>query len=110
MSTGGIIIASMIVSTIEHQWPDESPLNQKNFIKIVQKRVDFSVRVVKEQGKGFKRVILETAKYPTKPIKLKLDDSEIGDLNHTGEDLEKQKLLLFGTRVSRMILSNNLIG
>ncbi|MHC3903408.1 protein rep, partial [Streptococcus thermophilus] len=56
------------------------------------------IRTVKETGKGLRGAVLETAKYPTKPIKLDvektikkqlaLDDAENGDLVHTSDDKE----------------------
>nr|WP_011140000.1 protein rep [Streptococcus thermophilus]CAD97600.1 replication protein [Streptococcus thermophilus] len=83
-------------------------------------KVDYTpmvdIRIVKEKGKGLRGAVLETAKYPTKPIKLvvdalynglyrkrqlgygglfktikkqlQLDDVENGDLVHTSDDKE----------------------
>lgn len=37
------------------------------------------IRLVKEKGKGLKGAILETAKYPTKPIKLDIENKQVVD-------------------------------
>ncbi|MBX0637996.1 protein rep, partial [Campylobacter jejuni] len=52
------------------------------------------VRSVKEQGKGLKGAILETAKYPTKPIKLDVDNKQVVDDLYNG--LYKKRQLGYG--------------
>ncbi|HEN0860341.1 TPA: protein rep [Streptococcus agalactiae] len=52
------------------------------------------VRAVKEKGKGLKGAILETAKYPTKPIKLELENKQVVDDLYNG--LYKKRQLGYG--------------
>lgn len=42
------------------------------------------IRSVKEKGKGLKGAILETAKYPTKPIKLDIENKQVVDVLYNG--------------------------
>ena len=42
------------------------------------------MRAVKEKGKGLKGAILETAKYPTKPIKMELENKQVVDDLYNG--------------------------
>ncbi|MBX0586923.1 protein rep, partial [Campylobacter jejuni] len=48
------------------------------------------VRSVKEQGKGLKGAILETAKYPTKPIKLDIENKQVVDDLYNGMYRKRQ--------------------
>ena len=61
-------------------------------------RVDYiplvDVRAVKETGKGLKGAILETAKYPTKPIKLDIDNKQVVDDLYNG--LYRKRQLGYG--------------
>ncbi len=52
------------------------------------------VRAVKEQGKGLKGAILETAKYPTKPIELDLKNVQVVDDLYNG--LYRKRQLGYG--------------
>lgn len=52
------------------------------------------VRAVKEQGKGLKGAILETAKYPTKPIELDLKNAQVVDDLYNG--LYRKRQLGYG--------------
>ena len=52
------------------------------------------VRAVKEKGKGMRGAILETAKYPTKPIKLDLENKQVVDDLYNG--LYRKRQLGFG--------------
>ncbi|MFS6011597.1 protein rep [Streptococcus agalactiae] len=57
-------------------------------------KVDYTpmvdVRAVKEKGKGLKGAILETAKYPTKPIKLDIENKQVVDDLHNGMYRKRQ--------------------
>lgn len=55
-------------------------------------RVD--IRAVKEQGKGLRGAILETAKYPTKPIELDLSNAQVVDDLYNG--LYRKRQLGYG--------------
>lgn len=52
------------------------------------------IRAVKETGKGLKGAILETAKYPTKPIKLDIDNKQVVDDLYNG--LYRKRQLGYG--------------
>ncbi|WP_449463614.1 protein rep [Streptococcus suis] len=52
------------------------------------------IRVVKETGKGLKGAILETAKYPTKPIKLDVENKQVVDDLYNG--LYRKRQLGYG--------------
>lgn len=52
------------------------------------------IRAVKSQGKGLKGAILETAKYPTKPIKLDIQNAQVVDDLYKG--LYRKRQLGFG--------------
>lgn len=52
------------------------------------------IRAVKEQGKGLKGAILETAKYPTKPIELDLKNAQVVDDLYNG--LYRKRQLGYG--------------
>lgn len=52
------------------------------------------VRAVKERGKGLKGAILETAKYPTKPIELDLKNAQVVDDLYNG--LYRKRQLGYG--------------
>ena len=52
------------------------------------------VRAVKEQGKGLKGAILETAKYPTKPIKLELENAQVVEDLYNG--LYRKRQIAYG--------------
>lgn len=52
------------------------------------------IRSVKETGKGLKGAILETAKYPTKPIKLDIDNKQVVDDLYKG--LYRKRQLGYG--------------
>lgn len=52
------------------------------------------VRAVKEKGKGMRGAILETAKYPTKPIKLDVENKQVVDDLYNG--LYRKRQLGFG--------------
>ena len=52
------------------------------------------VRTVKEKGKGMRGAILETAKYPTKPIKLDIENKQVVDDLYNG--LYRKRQLGFG--------------
>lgn len=52
------------------------------------------IRSVKESGKGLKGAILETAKYPTKPIKLDIDNKQVIDDLYNG--LYRKRQLGYG--------------
>lgn len=52
------------------------------------------IRAVKSQGKGLKGAILETAKYPTKPIKLDIENAQVVDDLYQG--LYKKRQLGYG--------------
>ena len=52
------------------------------------------VRAIKEAGKGLKGAILETAKYPTKPIKLDVENKQVVDDLYNG--LYRKRQLGYG--------------
>lgn len=52
------------------------------------------IRTVKETGKGLKGAILETAKYPTKPIKLDIENKQVVDDLYNG--LYRKRQLGYG--------------
>lgn len=52
------------------------------------------IRAVKEQGKGLKGAILETAKYPTKPIELDVENKQVVDDLYNG--LYRKRQLGYG--------------
>ena len=52
------------------------------------------IRTVKEKGKGMRGAILETAKYPTKPIKLDIENKQVVDDLYNG--LYRKRQLGFG--------------
>ena len=52
------------------------------------------IRSVKESGKGLKGAILETAKYPIKPIKLDIDNKQVVDDLYNG--LYRKRQLGYG--------------
>ena len=52
------------------------------------------IRSVKETGKGLKGAILETAKYPTKPIKLDIENKQVVDDLYNG--LYRKRQLGYG--------------
>lgn len=52
------------------------------------------IRAVKETGKGLKGAILETAKYPTKPIEFNLENAQVVDDLYNG--LYRKRQLGFG--------------
>lgn len=52
------------------------------------------IRAVKETGKGLKGAILETAKYPTKPIKLDVENKQVVDDLYNG--LYRKRQLGYG--------------
>ena len=52
------------------------------------------VRAVKEKGKGMRGAILETAKYPTKPIKLDVENKQVVDDLYNG--MYRKRQLGFG--------------
>lgn len=52
------------------------------------------IRTVKEKGKGMRGAILETAKYPTKPIKLDVENKQVVDDLYNG--LYRKRQLGFG--------------
>lgn len=52
------------------------------------------IRSVKQKGKGLKGAILETAKYPTKPIKLDIENKQVVDDLYNG--LYKKRQLGYG--------------
>lgn len=52
------------------------------------------IRAVKEAGKGLKGAILETAKYPTKPIKLDVENKQVVDDLYNG--LYRKRQLGYG--------------
>lgn len=52
------------------------------------------IRSVKENGKGLKGAILETAKYPTKPIKLDIENKQVVDDLYNG--LYRKRQLGYG--------------
>ena len=52
------------------------------------------IRTVKEKGKGLKGAILETAKYPTKPIKLDIENKQVVDDLYNG--LYRKRQLGYG--------------
>lgn len=52
------------------------------------------IRAVKETGKGLKGAILETAKYPTKPIKLDIENKQVVDDLYNG--LYRKRQLGYG--------------
>lgn len=52
------------------------------------------IRTVKETGKGLKGAILETAKYPTKPIKLDVENKQVVDDLYNG--LYRKRQLGYG--------------
>lgn len=52
------------------------------------------IRAVKEKGKGLKGAILETAKYPTKPIKLDIENKQVVDDLYNG--LYRKRQLGYG--------------
>ncbi|VGW22007.1 plasmid rolling circle replication initiator protein [Streptococcus pyogenes] len=52
------------------------------------------IRAVKEKGKGLKGAILETAKYPTKPIKLEMENKQVVDDLYNG--LYRKRQLGYG--------------
>lgn len=58
------------------------------------------VRAVKETGKGLKGAILETAKYPTKPIKLDIDNKQVVDDLYNG--LYRKRQLGYGGLFKRI--------
>ena len=61
-------------------------------------KVDYTpmvdIRTVKEKGKGLKGAVLETAKYPTKPIKLDIDNKQVVDDLYNG--LYRKRQLGYG--------------
>lgn len=52
------------------------------------------IRTVKETGKGLRGAVLETAKYPTKPIKLDVDNKQVVDDLYNG--LYRKRQLGYG--------------
>lgn len=52
------------------------------------------IRTVKEKGKGLRGAVLETAKYPTKPIKLDIDNKQVVDDLYNG--LYRKRQLGYG--------------
>ena len=52
------------------------------------------IRAVKETGKGLKGAILETAKYPIKPIKLDVENKQVVDDLYNG--LYRKRQLGYG--------------
>ena len=52
------------------------------------------VRAVKEKGKGLRGAVLETAKYPTKPIKLDIENKQVVDDLYNG--LYRKRQLGYG--------------
>ena len=52
------------------------------------------IRTVKEKGKGMRGAILETAKYPTKPIKLDIENKQVVDDLYNG--MYRKRQLGFG--------------
>ncbi|MGT2801030.1 protein rep [Streptococcus marmotae] len=52
------------------------------------------IRAVKEQGKGLKGAILETAKYPTKPFELSMENAQVVDDLYNG--LYRKRQLGYG--------------
>ena len=75
-------------------------ITQKEWSKMWSKslKVDYipmvDVRAVKETGKGVKGAILETAKYPTKPIKLDIENKQVVDDLYNG--LYRKRQLGYG--------------
>lgn len=61
-------------------------------------KVDYTpmvdIRTVKEKGKGLKGAVLETAKYPTKPIKLDIDNKQV--VNDLYNGLYRKRQLGYG--------------
>lgn len=63
----------------QKEWGDMwSQSLQVDYIPLVD------IRSVKEKGKGLKGAILETAKYPTKPIKLDIENKQVVDVLYNG--------------------------
>lgn len=62
-------------------------------------KVDYApmvdIRTVKEKGKGMRGAILETAKYPTKPIKLDVENKQVVDDLYNG--LYRKRQLGYGS-------------
>lgn len=52
------------------------------------------IRTVKETGKGLRGAVLETAKYPTKPIKLDVENKQVVDDLYNG--LYRKRQLGYG--------------
>ncbi len=75
-------------------------ITQKEWSKMWSKslKVDYipmvDVRAVKETGKGLKGAILETAKYPVKPIKFELENKQVVDDLYNG--LYRKRQLGYG--------------
>lgn len=61
-------------------------------------KVDYTpmidIRTVKEKGKGLRGAVLETAKYPTKPIKLDIENKQVVDDLYNG--LYRKRQLGYG--------------
>ena len=61
-------------------------------------KVDYTpmvdIRIVKEKGKGLRGAVLETAKYPTKPIKLDIENKQVVDDLYNG--LYRKRQLGYG--------------
>lgn len=75
-------------------------INQKEWGKMWSQslKVDYipmvDIRAVKEKGKGLRGAILETAKYPTKPFKLEIENKQVVDDLYNG--LYRKRQLGYG--------------
>ena len=69
-------------------------------------KVDYApmvdIRTVKETGKGLRGAVLETAKYPTKPIKLDVENKQVVDDLYNGL-YRKRQLGCFRAVLFRMV-------
>lgn len=73
----------------QKEWGDMWSQSLKvNYVPMVD------IRTVKEKGKGLKGAILETAKYPTKPIKLDIENKKVVDDLYNG--LYRKRQLGYG--------------
>ena len=75
-------------------------INQKEWGEMWSQslKVDYipmvDIRAVKEKGKGLRGAILETAKYPTKPFKLEIENKQVVDDLYNG--LYRKRQLGYG--------------
>nr|AAC60454.1 RepS [Streptococcus thermophilus] len=71
------------------EWSDMwSQLSKVDYVPMID------IRTVKETGKGLRGAVLETAKYPTKPIKLDIENKQVVDDLYNG--LYRKRQLGYG--------------